>query len=120
MPMLIEKPTIIKPAGNKAKIIEEYIGMVNSATTEVSIAKMKSPSGWEEPPQTPEFNEYTLVLKGELSIKTEKGNFVVKAGQAFIAAKGEKVQYSTFGSEDAEYIAVCVPAFTEDTVNRAG
>lgn len=118
MPVFTERPTVIKPAGNKLKIIEEFIGVVNTDTFEVSIAKMTSYSGWEEPIQKPEFNEYTLVLKGELKVKTEDDEFTLKAGQAFIAEKGEKVQYSTPGAEGAEYIAVCLPAFTPETAHR--
>ncbi len=118
MPLLIGKPTIIKQSGNKLKIIEEFIGVVNTGTTELSIARMQSPSGWEEPAQTPEFNEYTLVLKGELKVKTKEKPFLIKAGQAFIAEKGIQVQYSTPGAEGAEYIAVCLPAFTPETVHR--
>ncbi|HID39513.1 MAG TPA: cupin [Calditrichaeota bacterium] len=118
MSVFIERPTVIKPVGDKSKIIEEFIGVVNTNTFEVSIAKMTSHSGWEEPAQKPEFNEYTLVIKGELKVKTEDGEFTVKAGQAFIAQKGEKVQYSTPGAEGAEYIAVCLPAFTPETAHR--
>lgn len=118
MAKLIHKPTVIEAAGNKPKIIEEYIGRVNSDTTEVSIAKMKSPNGWVEPGQTPEFNEYTLVLKGVLSVKTKEKEFEVEAGNAIIIEKGEWVQYSSPHPEGAEYIAVCQPAFSPDTVHR--
>ena len=118
MAKLIHKPTVIEAAGNKPKIIEEFIGRVNSDTTEVSIAKMKSPNGWVEPGQTPEFNEYTLVLKGVLSVKTREKEFEVEAGNAIIIEKGEWVQYSSPHPEGAEYIAVCQPAFSPDTVHR--
>ena len=118
MPVLIKKPTRIKACGDLPKIILEYIGRVNSKTSEVSIAHMKSPGGWKEPGQTPTFNEYTLVLKGTLQVKTRKNIFRLKAGQAMIAPSGEWVQYSTPGKEGAEYIAVCVPAFSPDTVHR--
>ena len=114
----INLPSVIEAAGNKPKIIEEFIGVVNSKTSEVSIAKMTSPSGWVEPGQTPEFDEYTIVLKGALQVKTKDETFTVKAGEAIIANKNEWVQYSTPGSEGAEYIAVCLPAFSPDTVNR--
>lgn len=114
----INAPTIIKAAGNKPKIIEEYIGNVNTRTSAVSIARMISPPGWEEPKQTPEFDEYTVVLKGSLNVQTQDGNTVVSAGQAVITPKGEWVRYSTPGTEGAEYIAVCLPAFSPDTVHR--
>jgi mannose-6-phosphate isomerase-like protein (cupin superfamily) len=114
----IEKPIIIEAAGNKPKIIEEYIGNVNSKTAEVSIAKMKSPGGWIEPGQTPEFNEYTVVLKGMLRVTTSDNIVDVNAGQAIITNKGEWVQYSTPGEDGAEYIAVCLPAFNPSTVHR--
>lgn len=114
----IKSPTQIKAVGNKPKIIKEYIGRVNSKTEDTSIAHMQSPSGWVEPGQTPEFDEYTLVIKGGLHVKTGDGEFDVKPGQAVIAHQGEWVQYSTPGEEGAEYIAVCLPAFLPDTVNR--
>ena len=114
----IEKPTIVEAAGNKPKKIEEFIGAVNSGTTDLSVARMRSPSGWVEPGQTPEFDEYTVVLKGMLRVKTHAGEFDVHAGQAIIVGANEWVQYSTPGEEGAEYIAVCLPAFTPDTVNR--
>ena len=118
MPTLIEKPTRITAAGNKPKLIDEFIGRVNSRTDAVSIAHMRSPSGWVEPGQTPEFDEYTYVLKGTLKIKQKNGQMEVRAGQAVITRKGEWVQYSTPGPEGAEYIAVCLPAFSPDTVHR--
>ncbi|MCP4155754.1 MAG: cupin domain-containing protein [bacterium] len=114
----IKKPTIIKAAGNKPKIIEEYIGRVNSGTDGVSIAKMTSPSGWVEPGQKPDFDEYTVVLKGVLRVETKGEILDVQAGEAVITPKGEWVRYSTPGNEGAEYIAVCLPAFSPDTVHR--
>jgi len=118
MALHIPKPTIIEAAGNLPKIIQEYIGAVNSGTKEVSIAHMKSPTGWVEPGQTPEFNEYTLVLKGTLRITTRQGSTDVTAGQAILAPKNEWVQYSSPLPEGAEYIAVCVPGFSPGTVHR--
>jgi mannose-6-phosphate isomerase-like protein (cupin superfamily) len=114
----IQQPSIVQAAGNKPKIIEEYIGRVNSKTDELSIARMKSPSGWVEPGQTPEFDEYTVVLRGTLHVTTRDGSVDVHAGQAVIAHRGEWVQYSTPGAEGAEYVAVCLPAFAMDTVHR--
>jgi ethanolamine utilization protein EutQ (cupin superfamily) len=114
----IQKPAIVKTAGNKKKNIEEFIGRVNTQTSAISIARMKSPAGWEEPPQTPEFDEYSLVLSGELHIKTGNKTVVIKANELFLAEKGETVQYSTPGEKGAEYIAICIPAFSPDTVNR--
>jgi mannose-6-phosphate isomerase-like protein (cupin superfamily) len=118
MPTHIQHPTIVQAAGNKPKIIEEYIGHVNSKTEEVSIARMKSPGGWVEPGQTPEFDEYTVVLRGALRVTTRNGSTDVHAGQAVITHKGEWVQYSTPGAEGAEYVAVCLPAFSMDSVHR--
>lgn len=118
MPELIEKPTRIEAAGNKPKLIDEYIGRVNSQTEAISIAYMRSPSGWEEPGQRPEFDEYTIVLKGMLRVEYADGQIDVSAGQAVITRKGEWVLYSTPGPEGAEYIAVCLPAFSPDTVHR--
>jgi len=114
----IEKPTIIEAAGNKPKIIQEFIGRVNSGTEDLSIARMKSPAGWVEPGQKPEFDEYTLVLKGMLRVTTREGAMDVLAGEAVIVPSGEWVQYSTPGSDGAEYIAVCLPAFSPETVHR--
>lgn len=113
-----DKPSIIKAAGNKPKVIEEFIGRVNSDTEEISIARMKSPSGWVEPGQTPEFSEYTVVLNGMLRIATADGTTDVQAGEAVMVQPGEWVQYSTPGSDGAEYIAVCLPAFSPDIVRR--
>lgn len=118
MPTLIEKPTRITAAGNKPKLIDEIVGRVNTKTAAVSIAHMRSPSGWVEPGQTPEFDEYTYVLKGTLHVAHKAGSLDVKAGQAVIAHKGEWIQYSTPGAAGAEYIAVCLPAFAPDTVHR--
>ena len=114
----IKSPTIIEAAGNKPKIIQEYIGRVNTRTDKVSIARMKSPSGWIEPGQTPEFDEYTLVLKGMLRIETKEETLEIAAGEAVVTHKNEWVRYSTPGSEGAEYIAICLPAFSLDTVHR--
>lgn len=118
MATLIQQPSIVQAAGNKPKIIEEYVGRVNSQTESVSIARMKSPSGWVEPGQTPQFDEYTVVLRGTLRVTTKSGAMDVHAGQAVITPKGEWVQYSTPGAEGAEYVAICLPAFSMDTVHR--
>jgi len=118
MAKLIEKPQIIEAAGNKIKIIEEYFGRVKSNTDEVSIAKMKSPEGWLEPGQCPEFNEYTVVLKGTLSVKTNEKTFEVKEGQGILIPMNEWVQYSSPYEGGAEYIAVCLPAFSPNSVHR--
>jgi len=117
-PTLIAHPTRITAAGNKPKLIDEYIGRVNSRTANVSVAHMRSPSGWIEPGQTPEFDEFTVVLDGTLHVKHRDGELEVHAGQAVIAHAGEWVQYSTPGQEGVEYIAVCVPAFSPETVHR--
>ena len=114
----IEKPTVIAAAGNLPKRIAEYVGRVNSGTAALSIAHMTSPAGWQEPGQTPEFDEYTVVLRGTLRVETRSGAVDVPAGQAIVAQKGEWVRYSTPGSVGAEYVAVCVPAFSPDTVHR--
>ncbi|MGO4882148.1 MAG: cupin domain-containing protein [Bryobacteraceae bacterium] len=118
MPDFIEQPTIVAAAGNLPKRIAEFIGRVNSATERVSIARMESPAGWVEPGQTPEFDEYTVVLRGMLRVETKSGVIDVKAGQAVIAHRGEWVRYSTPESGGAEYIAVCVPAFSPALVHR--
>jgi len=120
MPTLIEKPTRIEAAGNKPKLIDEYVGRVNSATSAASVAHMRSPGGWQEPGQTPLFDEYTVVLRGMLRVEHAGGSMDVRAGQAVIAHKGEWIRYSTPEEEGAEYIAVCVPAFSPDTVRRDG
>jgi len=118
MPTVIKNPTIIEAAGNKPKIIQEFIGRVNSSTKTISIAKMTSPAGWEEPGQTPEFDEYTLVLEGMLRVETKENAFEIKSGEAIITLKGEWIRYSTPEPGGAEYIAVCLPAFSADTVHR--
>jgi mannose-6-phosphate isomerase-like protein (cupin superfamily) len=118
MPTLLATPTVIKAQGNKPKLIEEFIGRVNSRTEAVSIARMNSPSGWVEPGQTPEFDEFTIVLRGELRVTSKTGSLDVRAGQAVIAPRGEWVQYSTPHRDGAEYIAVCLPAFSPQTVHR--
>jgi mannose-6-phosphate isomerase-like protein (cupin superfamily) len=118
MAQFIKYPSIIKAAGNKEKIIREFFGNVNSKTSEISIAHMTSPEGWIEPGQKPEFNEYTLVLKGKLRISTRDEEYEVTAGQGIMTAKDEWVQYSTPFEGGAEYIAVCLPAFSPDIVHR--
>jgi mannose-6-phosphate isomerase-like protein (cupin superfamily) len=117
-PILIAQPTRIQSAGNKPKLIDEYIGRVNSKTDAASVAHMRSPGGWLEPGQTPGFDEFTVVLKGTLRVEHKSGSFDVAAGQAVIAHAGEWIQYSTPHEGGAEYIAVCVPAFSMDTVHR--
>jgi ethanolamine utilization protein EutQ len=118
MPTLISQPTRIESAGNKPKIIEEYIGHVNTSTAGVSVARMRSPEGWEEPGQAPEFDEYTVVLKGTLRVQHKSGELDVTTGQAVIAHRGEWVRYSSPFAGGAEYIAVCLPAFSPNTVHR--
>lgn len=118
MPIKIDKPTIIEAAGNKPKRIEEYFGLVNSQTKELSIARMVSPGGWVEPGQKPEFTEYTVVLKGMLRVITESKKLDIHAGEAVMVNANEWVQYSTPGDDGAEYIAVCFPAFSPSTVHR--
>lgn len=120
MPTLIESPTRVQAAGNVPKVIEEYVGRVNSGTTALSVAHMRSPAGWIEPGQRPEFDEYTVVLNGRLHVRHEQGELDVRAGQAVIAHAGEWVQYSSPDHNGAEYIAVCLPAFSPDTVHRDG
>ena len=117
-PTLIAAPTRITAAGNKPKLIDEYIGHVNSGTAGASVAHMRSPGGWVEPGQTPDFDEFTVVLKGALHVEFTDGSLDVAAGQAVITHKGEWVRYSTPGPEGAEYIAVCLPAFSPATVHR--
>jgi len=116
MPTLIAAPKRIQSAGNKPKLIDEYIGRVNSATEAASIAHMRSPAGWAEPGQKPEFDEFTVVLSGKLLVESRDGVLEIAAGQAVIAHRGEWVRYST--PEGAEYIAVCLPAFSPETVHR--
>ena len=114
----IEKPAIIKAAGNKPKLIEEFIGRVNSGTDDLSIARMTSPAGWVEPGQTPEFTEYTIVFKGMLRVATKDGTTDVCEGESVIVSPGEWVQYSTPDPDGAEYMAVCLPAFSPENVHR--
>lgn len=118
MPRIIEKPAVVHAAGNKVKVIEEFIGHVSSDTSDLSIARMKSPSGWEEPGQTPMFDEYTVVLSGMLRVESKQETLEVRAGQAVISEAGKWVKYSTPEPEGAEYIAVCLPAFSPQTVCR--
>lgn len=118
MAIHIRKPTVIEAAGQPPKLIEEFIGRVNSGTAAVSLARMNSPPGWQEPGQTPEFDEYTLVLRGVLRVKLADRELDVEAGQAVIVPAGEWVQYSSPSSQGAEYVAVCLPAFSPDTVHR--
>ena len=118
MPTLIPQPTRIQSAGNKPKLIDEYIGRVNSQTSAASVAHMRSPSGWVEPGQTPEFDEFTVVLKGMLRVEHKNGSMEVTAGQAVIAHAGEWIRYSTPNEGGAEYIAICLPAFSMETVHR--
>jgi quercetin dioxygenase-like cupin family protein len=118
MAKLINEPSIIEAVGNKPKIIKEFIGRVNSGTEQISIAKMTSPPGWIEPGQKPEFDEYTFVLKGLLRVETKDTVVDVSEGQAIIVEKNEWIRYSTPSDEGAEYVAVCLPAFSPETVHR--
>ncbi len=118
MPQLIASPTRIQAAGNKPKLIDEYAGAVNNGERRLSIAHMRSPGGWQEPGQRPEFDEYTIVMRGAVRVEYEGGEFTVQAGQGVLAKAGEWVRYSTPGDEGAEYIAVCLPAFSPGTVHR--
>ncbi len=118
MPRLIAGATRIAPAGNKPKLIDEFVGVVNSGDASISIAHMRSPEGWIEPAQTPDFDEYTIVLRGLLRVIDQDGVIDVRAGQAVVVNRGERVQYATPEPEGAEYLAVCVPAFTLETVRR--
>ncbi len=118
MPTLITQPTRIKAAGNKPKLIDEYVGGINTRSNQCSVAHMRSPGGWMEPGQKPEFDEMTIVLKGHLRVEHKDGLIDVRAGQAVIAHKGEWIRYSTPSEEGAEYIAVCIPAFSPSTVHR--
>ena len=113
----ISSPSIIESAGNKPKVIEEYVGRVNSGTNSISIAKMSSPTGWKEPGQKPQFDEYTIVLRGTLKVESRTETLFIKEGEAVIINSGEWIRYST-PNEGAEYIAICLPAFSLDTVNR--
>jgi mannose-6-phosphate isomerase-like protein (cupin superfamily) len=118
MAKIISAPTVVPAAGEPPKIIEEFVGRVNSGTAAISIAKMTSPSGWRERGQTPEFDEFTVVLRGQLQIETRYAVHQVSAGQAIVVNAGEWVRYSTPGADGAEYIAVCLPAFAPETVHR--
>jgi mannose-6-phosphate isomerase-like protein (cupin superfamily) len=118
MPTLIPSPSRITAAGNKPKLIDEYVGRVNNSEARLSIARMQSPSGWQEPGQRPEFDEYTLVLEGTLLVESEGSSLEVKAGQAVLTRAGEWVRYSTPGADGAKYVAICLPAFSPDTVHR--
>ena len=118
MPVIIDKPTIIKSAGNMEKIIREFIGEVNSGNKNVSIAVMNSPAGWLEPGQKPEFDEYTIVIKGILHVKSKNNEYDIKEGQAISVKKNEWVQYSTPYHDGAQYVSVCIPAFSPNTVHR--
>jgi mannose-6-phosphate isomerase-like protein (cupin superfamily) len=118
MPRLIPAPTVIAAAGTKPKKIEEFAGRVNSGHAQVSVAKMTSPPGWQEPGQRPEFEEITVVLRGSVRVQYEGGSLDVNAGQAVVTAPGEWVRYSTPGAEGAEYVAICLPAFSPTTVHR--
>ena len=118
MPRIIAAPTIIEAAGNKPKRIEEYVGRVNSGHSEISVARMTSPSGWAEPGQRPEFIEITVVLKGKVHLEYEGGDCDIVAGQAVVTEPGEWVRYSTPDADGAEYVAVCLPAFSPTTVHR--
>jgi hypothetical protein len=118
MPYLFQSPTIIKAAGNKEKIIEEFFGKVNSMTSDISIARMTSPQGWEEPGQCPEFDEYTVVLRGTLQVHTQHEMYLVVAGNGILVKAGEWIQYNTPFAGGAEYFSVCLPAFSNDTVHR--
>jgi hypothetical protein len=120
MPTLIERPTRVEAAGNRPKVIDEYVGRLNSGHGQVSVAHMRSPGGWVEPGQTPEFDEFTVVLRGLLRVTHRGGVLDVRAGQAVVAHRGEWVRYSTPEPDGAEYVAVCLPAFSPATVHRDG
>ena len=117
-PTLIAQPTRIQSAGNKPKLIDEFVGRVNSATEALSVAHMRSPGGWVEPGQTPDFDEYTVVLHGLLRVESKDSVMEVRPGQAIVTRRGEWIRYSTPEPEGAEYIAICLPAFSMDTVHR--
>lgn len=118
MPRLIERPTRVEAAGNKPKLIDEYVGRVNSKDEQLSVAHMRSPGGWVEPGQTPRFREITLVLRGRLRVEHTNGVIDVAGGQAIVTEAGEWIRYSTPDEEGAEYVAICLPAFSPDTVHR--
>jgi ethanolamine utilization protein EutQ len=117
-PTLIPQPARVQAAGNKPKLIDEYIGRVNSSTSTVSVAHMRSPGGWQEPGQTPDFDEFTVVVKGSIRVEYTGGSLDVRAGQAVIAHRGQWVRYSTPSPEGAEYFAICLPAFSMESVHR--
>lgn len=118
MPRLIETPQRVEAAGNKPKLIDEYVGRLRTDQADLSVAHMRSPGGWVEPGQTPEFDEYTIVLRGLLRVESREGSLDVRAGQAVAVARGEWVRYSTPEAEGAEYVAICLPAFGMDLVHR--
>ena len=118
IPVLIAQPTRVEAAGTKPKLIDEYVGRVNTGSGELSVAHMRSPGGWQEPGQTPEFDEYTVVLRGSLRVEYQSGSLDVAAGQAVFTPKGEWIRYSTPGDDGAEYVAICLPAFSPGTVHR--
>jgi mannose-6-phosphate isomerase-like protein (cupin superfamily) len=118
MPMLIAGATRIEAAGNKPKLIDEFVGRINSGHADLSVARMRSPGGWVEPGQTPEFDEYTVVLRGMLRVSHRGGSIDVRADQAVVVRRGEWVRYSTPEPEGAEYVAICLPAFPPETVRR--
>ena len=118
MPTMIPRPTRIEAAGNKPKLIDEYAGRINTGQSDVSIAHMRSPGGWVEPGQTPDFDEYTLVLKGLLRVEHRAGVLDVRSGQAVVGRRGEWVRYSTPEPDGVEYVALCLPAFSTETVHR--
>jgi mannose-6-phosphate isomerase-like protein (cupin superfamily) len=118
MPTLIQAPSRIQAAGNKPKLIAEFVGLVNSGESRVSVAHMRSPGGWTEPGQRPEFDEFTIVLDGVLRVEYEGGMLDVQAGQAVVTRAGEWVRYSTPDLEGAQYVAICLPAFSPATVHR--
>ncbi|HKX47042.1 MAG TPA: hypothetical protein VJM06_00120 [Gaiellaceae bacterium] len=119
MPRHIVRPTHVAVPGEPPKLIEEFVGLVNSGTEDVSIARMVAPAGWDEPAQTPEFDEYTVVLRGVVRVESDEGVVDVRAGEAIVTQRGERVRYSTPDAE-AEYLAICLPAFSPEVVNREG
>jgi mannose-6-phosphate isomerase-like protein (cupin superfamily) len=118
MPKLIVNPSVVAAAGTKSKIIEEFVGRVSTGSEDVSIARMRSPEGWTEPYQTPEFDEYTFLIRGTLVVESEDGEIEVNAGQAVVTRAGERVRYSTPHKGGAEYVAICIPAFSPKIVHR--
>ena len=118
MPQLVSNPVVIAASGNKPKVIEEFVGGPSTGSPHISVARMRSPGGWEEPGQRPDFQEITVVLKGTLRVEHDGGELSVHAGQAVITSPGEWVRYSTPGAEGAEYVAICLPAFSPDSVHR--